>query len=284
MGDSRYSPEDRLKLVKPAKIPLSNLVTLSKDMCPTSDKEKEEMKRIPYKSILGQLLYIAITARPDIATAVSICGKFADNPGMAHWNGLLQIVQYLQGTRKLRLKLSNAKEISLNACADADWAGDIDGRNSRTGYTISIGESVVAWSSKLQTSVAQSSTEAEYVALTECARTLIWCRALLTEMGFPQEKPSIVAQDNKNTMDIANSYKQHPGIKHIDIKHHFIRDRILNIGDVKLLKKPTEEMEADLLTKPLAYPVFSYLRSKLGLYFDGSRGDVGISSLAIPWL
>ena len=227
---------------------------------------------------------IAITARPDIATAVSVCGKFADNPGKEHWQALLQIVKYLQGTRTMRLKLGNAKQISLSACADADWAGDIDGRNSRTGYTISIGNSVIAWSSKLQTSVAQSSIEAEYVALTECARTVIWCRTLLEEMGFPQHKPSVIAQDNRNTMTIATSYKQHPGIKHIDTKHHFIRDRVLNIKDIELAKRPTQEMEADLLTKPLPYPAFSKLRNKLGLYIDESRGSVGISSLVLLWL
>ncbi len=122
-------------------------------------------------------------------------GRFAENPGQEHWNALLQIVRYLQGTRKQYLLLGSANEITVNACADADWAGDVDGRNSRTGYAIYIGNSLVAWSSKLQTSVAQSSTEAEYVALTECTRTLIWCRTLLTEMGFPQLEPSTVAQD-----------------------------------------------------------------------------------------
>jgi hypothetical protein len=176
----------------------------------------------------------------------------------------------------MRLVLGGAKQICLDACADADWAGEVDGRNSRTGYVISIGNATIAWSSKLQTSVAQSSTEAEYVALTECARTLIWCRSLLTEMGFAQTRPSVIAQDNKNTIAIANSYKQHPGIKHIEIKHHFIRDRILNIKDIVLLKKPTQDMEADLLTKQLPYPAFSKLREKLGLHLDQSRERVGI--------
>ena len=96
-------------------------------------------------------------------------------------------------------------------------------------------------------------------------------------MGFPQLEPSTVAQDNKNTMDIANSYRQHPGIKHIDIKHHFIRDRILNIKDIKLEKRPTTDMEADLLAKNLPYPVFSRLREKLGLHLYQSRERVGIS-------
>jgi len=277
INDARYTAEDRLKLVKSCKIPASSDITLSKKMCPTDPVEIEKASQYPYKSILGQLLYISITARPDIATAVSACGRFAQNPGQQHWDALLQIVRYLQGTRKLRLKLGGATKISLTACADADWAGDIDERNSRTGYTISMDNSLITWSSKLQQSVAQSSTEAEYVALTDCARTLIWCRTLLAEMGFAQRQASVIEQDNNNTINIANSYKQHPGIKHIDIRHHFIRDRIINLQDIVLQKKPTQEMKADLLTKQLPFPAFARHREMLGLYLNQLKGCVGIN-------
>lgn len=268
INDTRYSEKDRLTITKACKIPASSELILSKDMCPTDPIEIERMSKLPYKSILGQLLYISITARPDISTAVSACGRYAQNPGEKHWEAILQIVRYLQGTRKLRLRLGGAKNIELCACSDADWAADLDQRNSRTGYTISLGNSLIVWNSKLQQSIANSSTEAEYIALAECSRTLIWCRTLLSEMGFSQTEPSVIDQDNKSTIKIATSYKQHPGIKHIDIKHHFIRDRIMNVKDITLRKKPSQEMQADLLTKQLAYPAFVRHRESFGLHFS----------------
>ena len=277
INDQRYTKVDRLTITKSCKIPASSDIILSKFMCPTNPVEKERTSKLPYKSILGQLLYISITARPDIATAVSACGRYAQNPGQEHWDALIQIVRYLQGTRKLRLRLGGARLIELNACSDSDWAGNVDDRNSRTGYTISMGNSLITWSSKLQQSIAQSSTEAEYVALADCSRTLIWCRTLLSEMGFPQTKPSVIDQDNKSTINIANSYKQHPGIKHIDIKHHFIRDRIINLKDIVLQKKPTDEMQADLLTKQLSFPAFVRHRESFGLYLPQLKGCVGVN-------
>ena len=102
LNDQRYTPEDRHKLTKLCKIPALPDKMLSKTMCPTTDVEKKRREQYPYKSILGQVLYIAITARPDIATVVSSC-RYSQNPGQKHWDALLQIVQYLNGTRKLRL-------------------------------------------------------------------------------------------------------------------------------------------------------------------------------------
>jgi hypothetical protein len=274
LSDDRFTPEDRLKLTRLSKIPASPDKMLSKAMCPTTDEEKKRMEQYPYKSILGQVLYIAITARPDIATAVSSCGRYSQNPGQEHWDALLQIVRYLNGTRKLRLVLGGCKKIEVSAnfklsgSSDADWAGDLDKRSSRTGSVIFMGTACVLWRSMLQKSIALSSTEAEYIALTATARDMIWCRTLLAEMGFPMKEASIIFEDNDSTTSIASSYKQHPGIKHIEIKEHFIRDRILEVKDIALERKASAEMVADLLTKQLPFPAFQRHRSTLGLSYD----------------
>ena len=149
VNDVHYFNENRLKITRSCKIPASSEVILTKKMCSTDPVEMERSSKLPYKSILGQLLYISITSRPDIATAVSACGHYSQNPGKEHWDALLQIVRYLQGTRKLPLRIGHAGKIELNACSDADWAGNLDDRNSRTGFTISLGTSVIAWTSKL---------------------------------------------------------------------------------------------------------------------------------------
>ena len=120
---------------------------------------------------------------------------------------------------------------------------------------------------KLQKSVALSSTEAEYVALTATARDVIWCRALLEEMGFSMKEASIIHEDNDSAAKIAQSYKKHPGVKHIQIRHYFIRDRVLEVKDIAIERLSTYDMVADLLTKQLPYPAFKRHRDALGLAF-----------------
>ena len=186
-----------------------------------------------------------------------------------HWDALLQIVRYLNGTRKLRLILEGCKKLEesanfrLSESSDADWAGDLDKRSSQTGSVIFMGTACVLWRSMLQKSIALSSTEAEYIALTATARDMIWCRTLLAEMGFAMKEASIKFEDNDSTTSIASSYKQHPGTKHIEIKEHFIRDRILEVKDIALDRKASAEMVADLITKQLPFPAFQRHTSTL---------------------
>ena len=87
-------------------------------------------------------------------------------------------------------------------------------------------------------------------------------------MGFPQQSPTSILEDNKSTINIAESVKSHPAVKHIDIRHHFIRDRVVNIKDIKLVKESTQNMVADLFTKQLPYPAFKKHRDALGLLFQ----------------
>jgi hypothetical protein len=151
------------------------------------------------------------------------------------------------------------------AYADADWGKDLDTRRSRTGYVIYMLNSAIIWSSKLQSSTALSSTEAEYIALATCARITVWLRTLLSELGFPQSDPTGIFEDNKSTINIAESLKSHPAVKHIDIRHHWIRERVLQIKDIKLIKEATQNMVADLFTKQLPYPAFKRQRDRIGL-------------------
>jgi hypothetical protein len=241
LTDDQLSAEDKLTVSRPSKIPAIPTIVLTKAMEPSSSKEKELMQNKPYRSILGQLIHICITARPDISTAVSCCGKFAENPGKEHWNALLLILRYLNGTKALRLKLggrstsinlsaqiNDEPDIELSAACDADWAGDTDERKSRSGYCILLNNSLIQWSSKLQKSIALSSTEAEYLCLSSGTATVLWYRSILAELGFHQKQPTTIMQDNQSTIRIAESKKQAPGVKHISIRYHFIRQRKSN--------------------------------------------------------
>jgi hypothetical protein len=113
-----------------------------------------------------------------------------------------------------------------------------------------------------------SSTEAEYVAVTAAARFVIWSRQFLEELGFPQETPTSIGEDNKGCIDIAISSKAHPAVKHIDIRHHFIRERVQDVKDITLEKIGTDVMTADIFTKQLPYPIFRKHRESLGMTQD----------------
>jgi len=265
LEDSRLDSEELRLIRTPTNLPASPTSKLTASMCPASDEEKRLMTRKPYKSVLGQVLFIAVTCRPDIATAVSCCGQFAQNPGLEHWKALLQIVAYLVSTSKLVLRLGgHYSKLELTAYSDADWGGDLDKRRSRTGLLVLLGVSPVIWMSKLQPSVALSSTEAEYIALSLCCRDVLWARGLLHQLGFQQEDPTPIYEDNMSCIKIAESRKQAPGVKHVDIRYHFVRDEVER-KTVTLRPLPTAEMVADTLTKSLPAILFSKHRESLGL-------------------
>ena len=119
--------------------------------------------------------------------------------------------------------------------------------------------------------MALSSTEAEYICLSSGASSILWYRSLLEEIGFNQEKATIITQDNESTIRIAESKKQAPGVKNISspnpnisIRHHFIRDRIQS-KEIVLKSISTKDMLADIFTKNLPFPRFSDLRYKIGV-------------------
>lgn len=97
---------------------------------------------------------------------------------------------------------------------------------------------------------------------------MIWLRHLLEELGFPQKDATPIFEDNKSAINIAESLKVHPAVKHIDIRHHFIRDRVMKLKDIQLVKEATGQMVADLFTKQLAFPLFRQHREKLGVVPD----------------
>ena len=249
----------------PTKLPADPLVCLKKEMMPTTLLEIEAMQEIPYKSVLGRLQHIAITTRPDIVPAVSAVGSFSHNPGMQHWVAVQRILSYLKGTKTVGLILGGiCDELQIEAYADADWAGEMEERKSRTGFVILIGSASIIWCSKLQSSTALSSTESEYLALSSTCQDVIWLRALMKEFGFNQHQPTVIYQDNQSTITIAESDKNYPAIKHVELRYHFIRQKIKS-QEVRLVKKATGEMTADIFTKQLPWPAFSRHRASLGL-------------------
>jgi hypothetical protein len=153
---------------------------------------------VPYKTAVGALFWIARGSRFDIAYAVSQAARFMEAPTVDHWRLVLRIFKYLSRTvlRKVRMGLAGEiNNLKLLAYTDSDWAGDAETRRSRTGWLVSIGGACVAWRSHLQTGFSQSATEAEYVALADAAKEVLWWHKLYRDMGWYPAQPTPIMID-----------------------------------------------------------------------------------------
>jgi hypothetical protein len=148
-------------------------------------EEGEEFTTRPYRSLVGELLYLSVCTRPDIAFAVGILSKFLDKAGETHWQAAIRVLLYLKGTSSHGLPLGGKlKAETLLAYVDADYANDSIDYKSITGYLIFFGKTLISWTSKKQKSVTLSTTEAEFIALTDVARELLWIQQIYQLLGL----------------------------------------------------------------------------------------------------
>lgn len=216
-----------------------------------------------YRKAIGSLLYIATVSRLDIAVAVSILSRRVEKPTQQDWNAVKRVMRYLAFTINKKLCLPSSESIELNCYVDADWAGEKIDRKSTSGYVFLLGKGAVAWSSRKQTSVAMSSTEAEYVAASFASRELLWLRQLLMDMNVPVVGPTTVYEDNQGCIRLIESNRSGAQTKHIDVCHHQLRD-LREKGIIDVLYCPSNKMLGDLFTKPLAREPFQNILEQLG--------------------
>lgn len=240
---------------------------LSKDMSPKTSSEVEEMRGVPYQELVGGLLYISQGTRPDITYAVNTVSKYNNNPGKLHWIAAKRILRYLKKTIDAKLTFSVNGNSNILGYCDADWGSSIDDRKSCTGYAFIFQGGAISWVSKRQPTVALSTTEAEYMSLSAAVQESLWLRSLHCEFNFIQQIQSMeIRSDNVSALELAKSTAYSARTKHIDIRHHFVRQHVQE-KSVILVHVPTEEMLADVLTKALPSKKHSYCSSGLGMLF-----------------
>ncbi|CAJ2658330.1 unnamed protein product [Trifolium pratense] len=248
---------------KPVSTPLAGHLKLSSEQCPTSEKDKEDMKKkIPYASAVGSLMYAMVCTRPDIAHAVGVVSRFLSNPGKDHWQAVKWILRYLRGTSKVCLCFGGGDPV-LDGYTDADMAGDLDCRKSTSGYMMTFAEAAVSWQSRLQKCVALSTTEAEYIAATEAAKELLWMKKFLQELGIEQEKFMLFC-DSQSAIHLGKNPTFHSRSKHIEVRYHWIREA-LEMKSFSLEKIHTDENGSDMMTKTLPVTKMICCRKKAGM-------------------
>jgi hypothetical protein len=186
------------------------------------------------------------------------------DPRDVHLSAVKRILRYLHGTLGHGLLLHPSMTTALLVYIDADWAGCPDTRKSTSGYAMFLGDNLVSWSSKRQTTVSRSSAEAEYRVVANGVAEACWLRQLLEELHGPLTKSTLVYCDNVSAVYLSTNPVQNQRTKHVKIDLHFVRERAA-IGDVRVLHVPTTSQFADIFTKGLPTSVFSEFRSSLNV-------------------
>lgn len=228
------------------------------------DDKNSLVGKIPYQEAIGSLLYLTQGTRPDIAFAVNDLSRFNLKHGEVHWQAIKRIFRYLSGTINYKLRYSYNDTDGLCAFSDADWASEVDQRRSCTGFVIKMSNGAISWSSKRQPIVALSSTEAEYIALSSTIREVIWLKQFQKEIDENHSTTTIVYCDNQSTIKLAENDGYRPRTKHIDIRFHHLREHVEN-KIIKIDYLPTQNMLADLLTKPTTKEKLIFCINEMGL-------------------
>ena len=205
--------------------------------------------RTKYQSVIGSLLYLSLGTWPDIAYTVIKLAQYSSNPSVVHYKAALTIVHYIAWTPDYHLVFDGKANNGLCCWADSDWATDSDTRQSQMGYVFKLASSPVCWSSHTQKTVTLSSTEAEYMSLSDTARQIRWIQSLFGKMGFKITKTPLIS-NNMGSLFKASNPVVDKCTKHIDIKYHHILECV-DTGIIDIFYIPTDDQVADILTKNL---------------------------------
>lgn len=228
------------------------------------DEDGEKGDETLYKQIIGSLTYLTNT-RPDLKFIVSLLSRYMSRPTKLHFLAVKRVLRYLKGTLDYGIWYKRGSVAELKVFTDSDYAGDVEGRKSTSSYTFMMSGGAVAWSSKKQSVVALSTTEAEYIAAAICACQVIWMRRILQEMEFAlEDNVTTILCDNTSTIKLSVNQMFHNRSKHMDVRYHFLRN-LVNDGVVRLEYCGTQDQLADIFTKPLKKDSFQKFRAALGI-------------------
>ena len=253
----------RFAVKKATKIPAaSGVPTLSKADEPRNPEEKEEMRKFPYREPVGALMWTATMTRPDIACAVRAVARFCENPGSAHKKTVMKVLQYLLHTKEWGITYGGQDcGLCMEAYTDSGFGACLNTRRSVSGAVLMLAKGEISWHSRMQEVTASGTSEAEYVALSEVVKEVLFLR-LVQEFMEPSTRVGTVKmfKDNEGAIKLATNKHASRRTKQVDVKHHLPR----NASDARKVRTAyvrSEDQHADLLTKPLDMQKFYSTRS-----------------------
>lgn len=226
---------------------VSTPMDVSTKLSGSKSLDDEEDNKVPYRELIGSLMYIAMGTRPDIAHAVSYPSCYNDCHKHTHWVAAKRVLRYLKATLDYTINYKSTGGRPLTGFVDADWGSCPDDRRSYTGYAFILAGGCITWESRKQRTL--SSTEAEYMGISDAFKEAIYLRKFLVEIGLKLLRNITVMCDNIGAQKIATNPVFHSRTKYIDIRHYFVR-KMLNSGYVNIMRVSTDDM-ADVLTKGL---------------------------------
>ncbi|XP_072400555.1 uncharacterized protein [Diabrotica undecimpunctata] len=241
-------------------IPMQPKLNLS--IC--KDKNLVGNVKLPYRELIGCLMYLMLGSRPDLSFCMSYFSQFQNNYTEEHWKNLKNVLRYLKSTENYVISFVKGrnKEIEIVSYVDADFANNQTDRKSISGYVIKFNKNVICWKTKKQNVVSLSSAEAEYMALSSCVAESLFFSQMLEEI-FKIMYSVHVYEDNKSYIKMASTLES-KRTKHIDVRHHFIRD-CLEKELITLQYVQSDQQQADIFTKSLSKSKFTYFRELLNV-------------------
>lgn len=223
-------------------------------------------------------MYLANWTRPDIAFAVGRLSRRMVGPTAGDLTAAKAVLRYFKGTKAMGLRFCG--DADLTGWVDADWAGDVTSRKSTTGFLFTLHGGSIAWRSRLQTLVTDTTADAEFVAASEAAKDSLWLRRVVGSLG-ENDEPVLLREDNQACLAMANKAAMSSRTKHLHVRTHLVRDYVKR-GEVRLEHVPTEEQLADGFTKPLDGDKFRRFRDALSVRWvrNDEPGESGCTESA----
>jgi hypothetical protein len=243
--------------------PLDVRMKYTKEMGASTEEELALMDKTPYRKALGCLGYLVICTRPDLANSVYTLAKFQEKPGIEHWKGIQHILQYLKKTKHFGLVYKRDPDLPLEGYCDANYA-ELDTRRSTSGYVFLYAGAAISWRSKLQTSTAQSTMEAEIVAIGIAAMEVTWLHKIFYELSLPLSSPIQLWSDSQGAIARILNPVFSESTKHIDVKWNIAKEKI-EAGEMTVRYVAGDKNISDSLTKALGGEKTDFCRTGMGV-------------------
>ncbi|GKD33409.1 hypothetical protein Tco_1248918 [Tanacetum coccineum] len=228
----------------------------------TRDEDGDSVDDIKYRGMIGSLLYL-MPSRPDIMFNVCLCAHFQEVPKTSHLKAVKRIFRYIKGTTHLGLWYPKGTGVQTIVYVDSDHAGDYVDRKITSNVRTFMGCFLISWFSKKQTTLAISTTKAEYVSARKACQQALWMKQALVDYDIILDDVPILC-DNTCAIDLSKNLVLYYCTKHIEIRHHFLHDNVQK-GNISIEKVSSEDNIANILIEPLKHEPFNLLRLGLSL-------------------